>query len=69
MPDPMDKQKRANRAVIEVDDRTAPAAGELVARAVAVIGGACLVVGGVLGYALGFLDGANQKKGGGDRAV
>ena len=38
--------------------------GELVARTVALIGGASLVLGGVLGYAFGYLEGARQK---GDR--
>jgi hypothetical protein len=36
-------------------------AGETVARAVALIGGASLVIGGALGYAFGYLDGLRQK--------
>ena len=51
--------------VIEVNEaKTTLRTGELVARTVALIGGASLVLGGVLGYAFGYLEGARQK---GDR--
>ena len=42
---------------------TRPAArpGEFVARAVALIGGASLVIGGALGYAFGYLEGLRDK--------
>jgi hypothetical protein len=58
----MNNQRSAPRVVIEVDDRTAPRPQEMLARAVAVIGGTCLVIGGVVGYAIGFLEGLGQKK-------
>lgn len=58
---PIHKQQ-GPRTVIEVEDRTAPRPGEIIARTVVVIGGTCLAIGGVLGYALGFLEGVGQKK-------
>lgn len=44
--------------------RPAHRPGEIVAKAVALIGGASLVLGGALGYALGYLEGLRDK---GDR--
>ena len=44
--------------------RTIARPGEFVARAVALIGGASLVLGGALGYAFGYLEGLRQR---GDR--
>ena len=51
--------------VIEPGERRpAHRPGEIVAKAVALIGGASLVLGGALGYAFGYLEGLRQK---GDR--
>ena len=51
--------------VIETrETRPANRSGELVAKAVALIGGTSLVLGGALGYALGYLEGLREK---GDR--
>lgn len=52
--------------VVEVltDTERTLGARRVIARAVVFVGGASLLLGGVLGYALGFLDGERDK---GDR--
>lgn len=47
---------------VESPSRPALRKGELIARTVAFVGGASLLVGGLLGYALGFIDGSNDKR-------
>lgn len=49
-------------SAVEVPPKPAPRRGELIARTVAFVGGASLLVGGLLGYALGFIDGSNDKR-------
>jgi hypothetical protein len=44
------------------EPRTVVRTGEFVAKAVALIGGASLVIGGALGYALGYLDGGRDRE-------
>lgn len=51
-------------AVEETESRPVIRPGEVVAKAVALIGGASLVIGGALGYAFGYLEGLRDK---GDR--
>ncbi len=50
--------------VVEVEPERALGPRGVIARAVVFVGGASLLLGGVLGYALGFLDGEREK---GDR--
>lgn len=52
---------RVQEPVQATEARPPVRAGEVVARAVALIGGASLVIGGALGYAFGYLDGLRQK--------
>lgn len=48
---------KAEGPVIQsAEPRPATRPGEFVAKAVALVGGTSLVLGGVLGYALGYLD-------------
>lgn len=54
---------RAQDPVQAAEGRPPVRAGEVVAQAVALIGGASLVIGGALGYAFGYLDGLRQKGG------
>ena len=55
----------AKDPAIEVREaKTIARPGEFVARAVVLLGGASLVLGGALGYAFGYLEGLRQK---GDR--
>ena len=50
-------------STVDSPPKAAPRRGEVIARTVAFVGGASLLVGGLLGYALGFLDGARDGKG------
>ena len=50
--------------VVEVEPERTLGPRGVIARAVVFVGGASLLLGGVLGYALGFLDGEREK---GDR--
>lgn len=57
--------KHQGPVVVETtESRPAVRTGEFVARAVALIGGASIVIGGAVGYALGYLEGLRDK---GDR--
>lgn len=54
---------RADRTVTPTTEpQPAVRSGEFVARAVAVIGGASLAVGGLIGYALGYLEGMRGRR-------
>ena len=47
--------------VVEAEPRPVVRTGEVIAKAVALIGGASLLIGGALGYAVGYLEGLRDK--------
>lgn len=50
----------SKRAVAEVIET--PSVREVLARGAILFGSACIAVGGVIGYAIGYLDGLRSKK-------
>ena len=58
----------ANEPIIDyplengVEVSRAPTARERLAQGIIVLGGACMAVGGVVGYALGYLEGLRQRR-------